>query len=241
MEPAHQNLNDQNANIWYAAARPNDSNVYMVYETNAANPGQTGLFGYFAVAVPAYTVPPSAAQPAGCNATLDTLDNRFQNQGTQNGDLYYQVHTENLSGFPTPRYYQISGLLAFNPVVLATNFVYATNTSHDFNPSIAADGFDRYGLNWSVTDPANATLPSVHFADNNGGNPVNASGINVFTSASCMSFSGGGVSRWGDYSQVSVDFGPGTVANTSTKIFWIENETVPSVNFWSTEIAKINY
>jgi len=238
MEPPHQVLTDQNAAIWYAVARPNDNTVYMVYETNPANPGQTGLFGYFAVSVGAYTVPPSAPQPSGCGGTLDTLDNRFQNQGTQNGDLYYQVH-DVAFGPATVRYYRIKGLLAFAPVLDLTGLVFHANTSSDFNPSIASDPAGHFGLNWSLTNAAAGTLPSVMFADNNGSNPGSGSGIFVFTSASCANTSG--VSRWGDYSQVSIDPGAGAVANTNTKIFWIDNETMPGVNFWSTEIAKILY
>jgi hypothetical protein len=79
----------------------------------------------------------------------------------------------------------------------------------------------------------------MRFTDNNGGNPGGATGINVFTSASC--YTGAGTSRWGDYSQTSIDPGSGSVANTNTKIFWIDNETIPSANFWSTEIGKEIY
>jgi len=82
-------------------------------------------------------------------------------------------------------------------------------------------------------------LPTVRFTDSKAGNPVGTTGINVFTSASC--YNSGTPQRWGDYSQTSVDPGPGSVSSTTTKVFWIDNETVPSVNFWSTEIAKIAY
>jgi len=239
MQTAHQNLTDQNGYAWYAAAPGNSGAIYMVAESFPANPGQTGLFGYYnPTGVPAYSIPPSAPQPAACGgATLDTLDNRFQQSGTQNGDAFYQVHTENLAGFPTPRYFVITGLLSFAPAVALTNFTFASSTSSDWNPSIASDPSGHFGLNWSETDTS--LFPSMHFADNNGSNPVGGSGINVFTGASC--YNTGSPQRWGDYSQVSVDPGAGTVANTNTKIFWIDNEIVPSVNFWSTEIAKITY
>ncbi len=100
----------------------------MVYESYPASAGQTQLFGYYGVTgVPAYSIPHSAAQPAGCGGTLDTLDDRFQNAGTQNGDLYYQVHDVNDGGFPTLRYYVISGLLSFTPTVAVTNLIYNSN------------------------------------------------------------------------------------------------------------------
>ena len=245
MQTAHQNLTDQNGYAWYAAAPSNSGAIYMVAESYPANPNLTGFFGYYGVSgVAAYSVPPPAPQPSGCSNTLDTLDNRFQNAGTQNGDVYYQVHTVANGGFSEPRYYVITGLLTFAPTVSAVADVYANGSSWDFNPSIASDPAGHFGLNWSTTTPAFG-FPSgnagEHFRDNNPSNPTGSGGLYVFTSASCYNTSGGGTYRWGDYSQVSVDPGPGTVANTNTKIFWIDNETVPSVNFWSTEIAKITW
>ncbi len=242
METAHQNLTDQNGYAWYAAAPGNSGAIYMLAESFPANPQDTGLFGYYnPPGVPAYSIPPSASQPAGCGGTLDTLDNRFQNAGTQNGDVFYQVHTVNDAGFPTVRYYVITGLNSFNPTVALTNLVFKFSSSNDFNPSIVSDPAGHFGLDWSLTNPpaGAAGLPSEMFADNNGSNPGPGSGIFVFTSASCANTSG--TSRWGDYSQVTVDPGPGAVANTNTRIFWGVNETMPGVNFWSTEIAKLLY
>jgi hypothetical protein len=242
MQTAHQVVTDQNGYAWYAAAPGNSGNIYMIAESFPANPNLTGFFGYYTVTnTVAYAIPPSAGQPAGCNATLDTLDNRFQQAGTQNGDLYYQAHAVNDAGFPTVRYYVLNGLLGFAPNVAVTNLVFKFGNSNDFNPSIVSDAAGHFALDWSLTDPAAAINPSEMVADNNGSNPGSGSGAFVLTSASCMSFSGGGVSRWGDYSQISVDPGPGTVSNLNTKIFWGDNEIVPSVNFWSTEIGKVTY
>ncbi len=242
LEPAHQLLTDQNSYTWLAAAPSGSGAIYMYALQSASDPTFQFLNGPYPVTgVSAYAVPPSAKQPTGCagTATLDTLDNRFQNAGTQNGDFYYQVHSVYHSGFSTARYYVISGLLSFAPKVASSNVVFASPSSYDFNPSIASDPAGHFGLNWSVTDPLNGVNPSEHFADSNGGNPSGVSGINVFTSASC--YNSGAPQRWGDYSQTSVDPGPGSVANTNTKVFWIDNETVPSINFWSTEISKIAY
>jgi hypothetical protein len=245
MQTAHQNLTDQNGYAWYAAAPGNSGRIDMVAESFPANPQDTQLFGYYNPSgVLAFSIPPSAPQPTGCSNTLDTLDNRFQNAGTQNGDVFYQVHTVANGSFSEPRYYIITGLNSFTPVVNTVADVFANGSSWDFNPSIASDVSGRFGLNWSTTTPAfgfGAGNPGEHFRDNNGGSPSGSGGLYVFTSASCYNTSGGGTYRWGDYSQVSIDPGPGTVSNLGTKIFWIDNETVPSVNFWSTEIAKITY
>jgi len=238
LQPAHQLLTDQNPYAWVAAYT--GSSITMYAEGFASNAFSAFLAGPYSVSgVPAASGPPPAAQPGSCSggAQLDSLDGRFQNAGTQAGDLYYQVHSEGLGSFPAPRYFVIKGLLSFAPAVSVTNFVYASGSSYDFNPSIAGDANGRFGINWSYTDTnVNA---SMRFADNNGSNPGPGSGLTVFTSASCYNSSG--VNRWGDYSQVSVDPGAGVTANTNTHIFWIDNETIPSANFWSTEIAKMNY
>jgi hypothetical protein len=239
LEPAHQLLTDQNPYAWVAAYT--GSSITMYYIGFAANAFSAFRSNAIAVGgVPAASGPPAAAQPGSCapaGADLDSLDGRFQNAGTQAGDLYYQVHSENIAGFPAPRYFVIKGLLGFAPTMSITNLVFASASSYDFNPSISADASGRFGINWSYTDTnVNA---SERFADNNGGNPGPGSGLTAFTSASC--YTGVGVNRWGDYSQVSYDPGTGTTANTNSHIFWIDNETIPSANFWSTEIAKMNY
>jgi hypothetical protein len=246
LAPAHQLLTDQNGYAWFASAPGNSGAMYMYAQSFPSNPNDTAMFGPYTVSgVATYSFPPAAAQPGSCaptGAKLDTSDNRFQNVGTQNGDVYYQVHTisdSNSGGFPAPRYYVITGLLSFAPKVAVQNDFWASSTSYDFNPSIAADPAGHFGITWSETDPANGVLASERFTDNNGGNPVSATGINVFTSASC--YTGVGTSRWGDYSQTSIDPGTGAVSSTGTKIFWIDNETIPSANFWSTEIAKMTY
>ena len=240
LEPAHQVVTDQNPYAWLAAWTGSGS-ITMYNYKDPANAFSASLSAPIAVAnVPAGNGPPGAPQPAACapaGALLDSLDGRFQNAGTQVGDTYYQVHDENLVGFPTPRYYIITGLSSFAPTVSVSNQVYASGTSNDFNPSIASDVNGHFGLNWSVTD--SSLNASVHFADNNGGNPSGISGVNVFTSASC--YTGVGTSRWGDYSQVSLDPGTGTVSNLASGVYWIDNETIPSANFWSTEIAAVNY
>ena len=242
LAPPHQLLSDQNAYAWFASAPSGSGNIYMYALLHGSNAFQASLSGpYTVTGVPAYTVPPGAKQPTACapaGALLDTLDNRFQNIGIQAGDTYYQVHTVTVAlSFAAPRYYIITGLNSFAPAVSVANTFYASGSSYDWNPSIAADPNGHFGLNWSSTDTT--VNASMRFTDNKSGNPANVTGINVFTSASC--YTGAGTSRWGDYSQTSVDYGSGTAANGNLKIFWIDNETIPSASFWSTEIAKMAY
>lgn len=240
LQPADQMLTDQNGYAWLAAITGN--NIYMYAMGSPANPNQTSLSGPFTVSgVSAFTAPPNAAQPSACagSATLDTDDGRFEQVGIQNGDTYYQVHAEGLAGYTSNRYYVITGLLSFAPTVSVSNYVYASSTSEDWNPSIAADPNGDFAINWSSDDPDGGLLPSEHYVDNSAGNPVDAPGIAVYTSASC--YNTGSPFRWGDYSSITLDYGSGTRAVNTTKLFWVDNETTPNLNVWSTEVGKVAY
>lgn len=242
LQPGHQLLTDQNPYAWVAAAPGGSSTITMYALGFGSNAFSAFYLGPYTVSgVAAYGVPPAAAQPAACGAgaNLDTLDNRFQNTGTQTGDRYYQVHTTGDFGVPTPRFYIISGLLSFAPAVAVQQDFYASGSSYDFNPSIASNDANFMGINWSVTDPPANLFASEYFADDNGVYPGAGSGIRVFTNAAC--YTGVGTNRWGDYSQTSLDPGTGTRATYGNHIFWIDNEIVQSTNFWTTEIAKVKF
>jgi hypothetical protein len=239
LQPPHQLLTDQNGFAWYAAAEPYLGAIEMYAMSYPANPNDTALYGPYNVTGATTLYPPGANQPSSCapaGALLDSLDGRFQNAGTQNGDAYYQVHTTGETSVATPRYYIINGLLSFAPYISATNIFYAAGASNDFNPSIAADYLGDFALDWSSTNASAGIRASMYYADNKSGNPANIAGTNVFQSASC--YNGVGTSRWGDYSQITLDPGTGPVSNVGTKVFWFTNETIPSLNFWSTEVAN---
>ena len=239
LQPARQLAEDQSPYAWLAAAVGSGVNMYAYLDP--ANPSLSILYGPYAVSgIGAYSGPPSAPQPASCGSgLLDSLDGRFQNQGTQDGDLYYQTHTVGSGSFAIPKLYQIKGLLGFAPVAAINNYYYASASSQDFNPSIGVDNQGHFALNWTSTDPGTGRPASMYYADNRLATPLNATGINVFT-GTC--WTGTGTSRWGDYSQTSVDWGTGSIFNTVTKPFWITNEYFNNVSgAWSTEVAKVPF
>lgn len=245
LEPAHQLQSDQNDYAWLAAAPPGSSSIQMYALGAPSNPSSQSLSGPYAVTgVNTYGVPPVALQPSACGGTttLDTSDNRFQNTGTQNGDTYYQVHDTNDFGYATPRYYVITGLLSFAPAVSTQTDFFSSGSSYDFNPSIAADNTGRIALNWSATDPAGNGAPTGNPAIWYRSTKTNAASL-TYQSASCYNFgAGGGTSRWGDYSQITPDPGAGLVSNVNNVgFFWMDNETTPTSNTWSTQIIKHPY
>jgi len=143
---------DTTSNSTYLLAAPAGGSVVYKY----TNTGTT-FSGPVNITVPAFTVPPAAPQP-GTTATLDTLDARFQNAGTQIGTSVFQVHTVNLSGFASPKFYEFN--VSTNTVV-QSGFFYASGTSHDFNPSIAANSAKDAFVTWSSTSVSPAVNAQV--------------------------------------------------------------------------------
>jgi hypothetical protein len=239
LQPARELL-DGNGYAWLAAANTS-GNVAMYALGYPASPPDTHLLGPYNVAVTAYSVPPGATQPTcggGTNA-LDTSDTRFVNMGIQNGDLYYQAHSI-LDGTATGRYYIISGLLTFLPVVKESGTFWTTSTSSDFNVSVAADGGNRMVLNWSSVDAGTSSYnPAIRFTgklptDGVISGPV---GTTAYVSPACLTGnydSNFGLQRWGDYSQSTSD--PGVSGQ-----FWIDNETVPTTSSWGTVITAVHF
>jgi hypothetical protein len=223
LQPPITTAADLNGYAWLAAA-PNGSGAITMYAMrDSSRPNAAFLFGPYAVAgVAAYAVPPDANQPCAGAPLVDTLDNRFVNSGSQVGDRYYQVHTIAL-GPAAVRYYVIAGLFSFAPTVVETGTFYSSASSHDFNPSIAANAFHDLVMTWSRSD--GSTLPQMKIVGRTNGSPaISATGggqLVVGASALCIT-GNGSPSRWGDYSQVSVD----TTAQTTpaTKRFWWTNE-----------------
>ncbi len=245
LQPARE-LIDGNGYAWFAAANSangSTGNIAMYALGYPASFPDNSLSGPYNVAVPAYSVPPSAAQPSPCNVAtddLDTSDARFVQMGIQNGDLYYQVHSVSF-GTANPRYYIIKGLLSFAPTVQETGIFYSTGTSSDFNASIAADGGNRMVMNWTSVDTIDSSYyPSVRFTGKlptDGIISGDGIGTTLYTSPACMSGNyqaSFGDQRWGDYSQSSSD--PATSGQ-----FWIDNEIVPSTSDWGTMIGRIHF
>jgi hypothetical protein len=218
---------DQNARTFLIAAS-GGSSLSLYTLTNSSRPNGIQLTGPVNIAVPAYSVPPSAPQP-GTTARLDTLDGRFVNASTQSGNFLWQAHTVALGSFAAPKFYQIN--TATNALVQSA-FFFGTTTSFDFNVSIAANSANDVFVTWTMTDPPRGTQAQVRFSGfdhNNGTTYVLSPGIAAFTSPT--SFNGG---RWGDYSAVTVD-------PRNNRRAWLVNENVLANHDWGSRIVGIGF
>ena len=188
-----------------------------------------------------YNIPPNADQPR-TNTLLDTLDSRFQNRSTQVGNNLYNVHTVSASfnfggTAPIPVAYHIN---TNTNGALSQTYFYASGTSNDWNPSIAANAQNEVFVNWTSDDPTAGVMPSVRV-----GGSQNDDGIfqgMLMYEGSSVANHGTGTDRWGDYSAVALD----PRANTATgcaanRRAWVTNQKVPNVAYWGTHIGKIGY
>lgn len=227
---------DQNPTTFLIAAQPSGSTLQLYSMTNTSRPVGTTLTLQANVPVAAYSVPPIAPQPGETCPTfcLDTSDSRFVNYSTQVGNVLWQVHTVNVSGFATPRYYEIN--TATSSVIQSSSF-FASSTSSDFNASLVANSANDMYVTWSSTDSSAGINAQVRFSDCNhtSASCAPGAGLAMFTSSNPLTADFDprfGDQRWGDYSAVTVDPSKSTNA-------WLVNEKVNPGGDWGSRIGVI--
>lgn len=220
---------DINPNTYLVAAdSPNDDKVTLYTLTNsAADP--PALSTGAAIPVEPYTMPADAPQPLTTN-TLDTSDCRFVNAGTQIGNSLFQVHTIDIGGLARCRFYEFDTV---NKQVIQSGTFGRSDTSFDFNASIAANRRKDVFVTWSSTDVTNSVNAEVRFSGRLHAEPlglISSPGSLLFGSSTYYSVSG----RWGDYSAVSLD--PSDPRGLTA---WIVNERILSNAVWGSRIGRI--
>jgi hypothetical protein len=216
---------DQNGSSFLLANLPNTPFVAVYELTGAGDPATTKLADPFTIDVPTYGIPRSARQP-GVSNTLDTLDTRFVNASTQIGTSLFNVHTIALETFPTPRWYELD--LA-TPAVAQTGVFFGTDTSDDWNASIAVNDNSDVFVTWSSSNPVISRdgNPPSYFAQVRTSGRLSTdpagvipSGVVVFESTTPYS-----IFRWGDYSAITLDPNNASCA-------WGVNEKINAVTTW---------
>jgi hypothetical protein len=238
-------VQDQNKNAYFVAAN-NFTHLHLYRGENMSNAGQATLVLQALLNVPDYAVPPAAPQ-VGTADRLDTLDRRFVYASAQYGDSLWNVHTINLGGFAAPKFYQIDTEGVGANTLKQSGFFFESNTSHDFNASIAANTGNEAFVTWSSTDVANPNVLLRHQARVriSGRQPVQPLGVitagsALFTSPTFYNPSISAVERWGDYSAVSLD-PTAVVGCASNRRAWIVNERIINATNWGTRIARIGF
>ncbi len=226
---------DSNPKTFLVAADTADNKVSLYTLTNSGGNPPT-LSGPAFIAVPAYSTPPSAPQPA-IGFTLDTSDSRFVNAGTQIGNSLFQVHSINSGGFARCRFYEFDTL---NLQVIQHGDFGRSSTSFDFNASIAANRRKDVFVTWTSTDPANNVNAEVRYSARLHTDPLNvipSPGQLLFGSATYYNaVPTSQEQRWGDYSAVSLD-----PADTRGLTAWIVNERILANAVWGSRIGRIGF
>jgi len=194
---------------------------------NAAGPGAPTLAGPTSRTVPPYSIPINPPQPGG-NDNLDDGDARLSAAVYRIGDILYAVHAVEVNARAALQWFKVS----------ATNFnVIQTGVISDpdlnlFFPSIAANsaGMIVIACNGCSTN----TFISCYAAL---GEPLNGSvsfGNLVLLKAGQSGYrtNSSNVSRWGDYSAISVD-------PSDPNRFWSLTMYPSSTTAWSTEITEL--
>src|SRR5262249_14654238 len=160
--------------------------------------------------------PPSAQQPGFANCTtdpahcLDTIDGRFQSQGTQVGSApvrFWQARTEGSGSFPRPQAYRVN---ADTATIEENCSFFLSGTSFDFNPAIVANEAGTLFVTWSATDPPNTINAQVRMGGKLFGDSCSTLGAGTLVNQSGNPLTGNfdanqGVQRWGDTSAITLD------------------------------------
>jgi hypothetical protein len=181
-------------------------------------------------------VPPLAQQPGFANCAtdrahcLDTLDGRFQSQGTQVGTPVFgspvklwQARTNGQGGFPVPHAYRINA----DALTIEENCsFFRSATSFDFNPSIVTNGARTSFVTWSATDPPANVNAQVRMSGKRLADACGIMGPGILVSQSNSPLTGNfdsnkGFQRWGDTSAVTLD------PRNTTIVFGVNERVVP--------------
>ena len=196
--------------------------------------------GPVSIPITAQSGPPDATQNSSIDR-LDTLDGRFVNGSLQIGNLLYQVNSTALGSFAAVRWYKLD--TSTNTAIKQCT-VFASGTSHDFNPSIAANGSGDVFLNWSASKVSATANVEARAAG------AEATDLTATCPAMTQVVYGSGpeygngnatseVLRWGDYSSVYLKF--------NTKRALVVNQLVAASGgtgvgtTWTSKIAQIQF
>jgi len=204
------------------------------------------------VAIPAVGPPPAAQQP-GTSGLLDSLDGRFQNNSSQIGNQLLNIHTINVNGFPTPKWYQVNTTTNTVPAG-QSGLVLESSFSDDFNPAIvgsaiggtAANPIGRMFVTWNSTDANNPTTSLRHQVRVRGSGRLATDSTTIPAGANFAQASvpynptADVIERWGDYSAVSLD--PVAVAGCPAgQRAWLVNERQVSSTRWGSRFGRMGF
>ncbi|HLX51771.1 MAG TPA: hypothetical protein VKS82_25875 [Streptosporangiaceae bacterium] len=185
-----------------------------------------------------FSAPSRRVNQPGTSVTLDPLDGRIQSAPVQDGNVVWFTHDINYQGFPTVLY----GGIDVNTDQIETAVAFDSNTSDDFNPSIAVtdagNNTNFIWVDWSYTDsgygvPVSDTVAGV--APGQGVPDLAGADLTLVTGSSTSS-----ISTFGSYSSAEVDsFAQGSCPAGETAL--TAQEYFTGSGSWATQLARTTF
>jgi hypothetical protein len=196
--------------------------------TNLSKPGLATLTSATLISVPPYTAPFDPVQP-DLSSNLDDGDARFSAKVYEVGGQLYAVHGTEVSDRAALRWYRID---PSTQSVLESGTI--THPVMDlFYPSIAANAAGTVVIGYNGSSRTN--LVKAFAVVGNTANGVTTFGQPLLLKSGVASYQNtdsNGTSRWGDYSQTSVD-------PLDPNRFWTIQEIPASGTTWSTQVTEL--
>ncbi len=226
-----------------------ESNVAFTFEVRKFTPGTNcGGGGSLSTATnvsqTAYTVPDSVPQPNTSN-TLDSLGDRLmqkvQYRKIGSTESLWVVHSTQNGGITQPQWAQLNVTGGTIATTAVQQQIYAPDTTlHRWMGSLAVDGQGNMAMSYSRSNGTSPNFPSIEYAGRLAGDPPNnlpQTEAQLVAGAGSQSITG--LSRWGDYSAMTID-----PADDCT--FWMINEYYSSQangssGNWQTRIGSFKF
>jgi len=195
---------------------------------NASAQGAAVLSSPATLSVPVYSIPPNPTQPNGLS-NLDDGDARLSATVYRVGDLIYVVHSAAVSGRAAIQWFEIN---AVSQQVIESGII-SDPTLDLFYPSIAANSSNTVVI--ACNGCSLSTFVSCYAITGEKVNGTLTFGSLLLLKSGVTSYRNNdstGISRWGDYSAVSLDpVDPGR--------FWVLTMYPATRTTWSTQITEL--
>jgi hypothetical protein len=185
-----------------------------------------------------FSAPSRRVNQPGTSRTLDPLDGRIQSAPVQDGNVVWFTHDIDYQGFPTVLY----GGIDVTTDQIETAIAFDSNTSDDFNPSIAVtdagNNTNFIWVDWSYTDTSYGVPVSDTVAGVAPGQGVpNLAGVDLtlVTGSSTST-----ISTFGAYSSAEADpVAQGSCPAGETAL--TAQEFFTSGGSWATQLARTTF
>ena len=216
----------------------NSLNLFK-FHVDFANSANTSLTGPTTLAVPSFsracnggTCIPQAATANTLDSLGDRLMYRLAYRNFGGTESLVVTHSVTGSGTAAPRWYELRspGTGTFSPYQASS---YAPDATYRWMGSVAMDKFGNLAIGYSAS--STTIFPAIRYTGRTAGDPLNTlrQEVQLFAGAGSQT---GGLSRWGDYSSMSLD-----PADDCT--FWYTTEYLKSSGSfnWSTRIGSFRF